>query len=77
MICPRLGPRALEAVAGIGARLTRHPRVRQVRFRNDTGGWNTDPGYPDGLHLGVDCRSVQNQEKTMRVPVGRSSRVKS
>ena len=43
-------------VADTGARLARHQRVRQVRFRNDTGVWNTDPGYPDGLYLGLDCR---------------------
>jgi hypothetical protein len=43
-------------VADTGARLARHQRVRQVRFRNDTGVWNTDSGYPDGLYLGLDCR---------------------
>ncbi|MFB7916013.1 hypothetical protein [Streptomyces sp. NPDC056061] len=62
VVCPRLGPRTLDVVAGIGAQLARHRRVRQVRFRDDTGEWNTDPGYPDGLYLGVDCRSVQGQD---------------
>jgi hypothetical protein len=28
-----------------------------VRFINDTGVWNTDPTYPDGLYLGLQCRS--------------------
>jgi hypothetical protein len=44
------------AVADTGARLARDERVREVRFRNDTGAWNTDPAYPDGLYLGLDCR---------------------
>ncbi|MGN6128449.1 MAG: hypothetical protein ACTHON_17975, partial [Humibacter sp.] len=29
--------------------------VRAVTFRDDTGRWNTDPGYPDGLYLHVEC----------------------
>ncbi|MEV8108813.1 hypothetical protein AB0Q97_42300, partial [Streptomyces sp. NPDC088135] len=62
VICPKLDPRTLEAVAGIGARLAQHQRVRQVRFRDDTGEWNTGPDYPDGLYLGVDCRSARGQD---------------
>jgi hypothetical protein len=62
VICPALDPATLEAVAGIGARLAPHPRVRQVRFRDDTGPWNTDPGYPDGLYLGVDYRSPEGHD---------------
>jgi hypothetical protein len=44
-------------VADTGARLARHERVREVRFRNDTDEWNTDSRYPDGLYLNLDCRS--------------------
>jgi hypothetical protein len=47
-----------EAVAGAGASLAGHPRVREVRFVDDTGDWNTDPTYPDGLYLGLRCRSL-------------------
>jgi hypothetical protein len=57
VICPALGLAATAAVAGIGAELAVHQRVRQVRFRDDTGRWNTDPAYPDGLYLGLDYRS--------------------
>ena len=60
--CPALDSATLEAVAGIGARLAPHLRVRQVRFRDDTGRWNTDPNYPDGLYLGVDYRSAQEHD---------------
>ncbi|MGW1408419.1 hypothetical protein [Streptomyces sp. NPDC002403] len=67
VICPSLDARTLEAVAGIGARLAQHQRVRQVRFRDDTGEWNTDPDYPDGLYLGVDCRSREGREWNLDV----------
>ena len=54
VVCPTLD---VAAVADTGAELARRERVRKVRFRNDTGGWNTNPRYPDGLYLGLDCRS--------------------
>jgi hypothetical protein len=43
-------------VVAVGARLATHPRIRQVVSRNDTGKWNTDPAYPDGLYLGLSYR---------------------
>lgn len=54
VVCPTLD--ATE-VAGLGARLGIHRRIRQVVFRNDTGAWNTDPAYPDGLYLGLSYRA--------------------
>jgi hypothetical protein len=51
-----------EPVAATGARLATHQRVREVRFRNDTGPWNVDPIYPDGLYLGLQCRSAVGEE---------------
>jgi hypothetical protein len=59
VVCPRLCATLHEAVVGLGARLALHERVQQVRFRNDTGAWNTDPAYPDGLYLGLGYRSPQ------------------
>jgi hypothetical protein len=53
VVCRRLDA---EAVAGAGALLAGHPRVREVRLLDDTGDWNTDPTYPDGLYLGLRCR---------------------
>jgi hypothetical protein len=52
--CPTL---AVEPVAAIGARLAADRRVQQVLFRNDTARWNSDPAYPDGLYLGLKCRT--------------------
>jgi hypothetical protein len=37
--------------------LALHPHVRRLLFRNDTGHWNTDPAYPDGLYWGLDYRA--------------------
>lgn len=33
-----------------------------VCFRNDTGSWNTDPRYPDGLYLGLRCRGRTGEQ---------------
>ncbi|MEV7940071.1 hypothetical protein AB0O82_28545 [Kitasatospora sp. NPDC088264] len=66
VVCPRLDTAAHERVAALGTRLALHPRVRQVRLRNDTGTWNTDPAaYPDGLYLGLDYRCPQGRDWTL------------
>ncbi|MER5785533.1 hypothetical protein ABT104_28045 [Streptomyces mobaraensis] len=67
VVCPDLGAGAPKAVADIGAALAVHDRVRQVRFRDDTGHWNTDPMYPDGLYLGVEYRSAAGREWTLDI----------
>lgn len=59
VVCPSL---SIQEVASVGARLGEHPRVRQVVFRNDTGAWNTDPGYPDGLYLGPSYRGPSGHD---------------
>jgi hypothetical protein len=57
----------MTSVWGIGARLAKHPRVREVLFRNDTGRWNVDLGYPDGLYLGLRYRTPADAEWTIDV----------
>jgi hypothetical protein len=54
-------------VAQIGAGLAVHARVRQVQFRNDTGAWNIDPGYPDGLYLGAGYRSARGTDWNLHI----------
>jgi hypothetical protein len=54
VLCPTL---AVAPIFEALRPLALHPRVRRLVFRNDTGHWNTDPDYPDGLYWGVDCRS--------------------
>lgn len=67
VVCPALGAAVLEAVTQIGARLAGHPRVWKVDFRNDTGHWNTDSAYPDGLYLGVRYRSDPERDWNLDV----------
>lgn len=62
VICEALDLATHEAVVNLAAELSRHPRVRKVQFRNDTGDWNTDSDYPDGFYLGVNCRSPQDED---------------
>jgi hypothetical protein len=51
------------AVAGIGRDLTLHPRIGALRFRNDSGFWNTAPqDYPDGLYLGATYRTETGED---------------
>jgi hypothetical protein len=59
VVCPHL---SASQVAGLGARLAGHPRVREVTFRNDTGAWNVDPAYPDGLYLGLRYRDAGGED---------------
>ncbi len=50
-LCPSLEPGpAFE----IGRQLARHPRVRRLTFRKDTGRWNTHAVYPDGIYWLVE-----------------------
>jgi hypothetical protein len=43
-----------DAVLSAGVELARHPDVSAMRYRDDSGRWNEDPGaYPDGLYLGL------------------------
>ncbi|MDX6205545.1 MAG: hypothetical protein QOF39_1602 [Frankiales bacterium] len=55
VVCPSLSTGRVLAVV---PRLAAHPRVRELTFRNDTGVWNTDPAYPDGLYLGLGYRTA-------------------
>jgi hypothetical protein len=61
--CPRLDLSAFDAVTQLATRLTRHERVWQVTFRDDTGAWNAEPDkYPDGLFLQVRYRSPRPRD---------------
>ncbi|GGB54357.1 hypothetical protein F3157_14520 [Virgibacillus dakarensis] len=47
----------IAAISGIAAQLMSNPQVRDLKFINDTGNWNTDPTYPDGYFLGMTYES--------------------
>ncbi len=57
-LCPLL---AVEPVFEIGRSLAAHPRLRRLGFRNDTGSWNVDPDYPDGLYWSLDYRAPDGE----------------
>jgi len=68
VICADLGTAVQEAVAGLGAGLSLHPRVRQVQLRNDTGAWNTDPtGSTSG------CSTAPSRTRTGPLTCGSST----
>lgn len=54
VVCSMLN---IVAISGIASQLMSNPRVRDLKFINDTGNWNTDPSYPDGYFLGVTYES--------------------
>ena len=39
--------------------------IRDRRFRDDTGHWNTDSRYPDGIYLGIEYRSPGGRTWTL------------
>jgi hypothetical protein len=62
-VCETLDGATHAAVAGIGRDLTLHPRIGALRFRNDSGFWNTAPqDYPDGLYLGATYRTETGED---------------
>jgi hypothetical protein len=50
-LCRSLDP---GPVFDLGRGLARHPRVRRLTFRKDTGRWNTGPDYPEGIYWLVE-----------------------
>jgi hypothetical protein len=67
VICSALDHATRAGVASIGAQLATRPQVREVRLRNDTGFWNIDPAYPDGLYLGVTYRALDGENWTLDI----------
>ncbi len=59
VVCPSLD---VAAAIGAAAHFATHARVWQVQFRNDTGSFNTDPAYPDGLYIGLRYRTPDNHD---------------
>jgi hypothetical protein len=69
VICKELSSATRAAFVQAGAKLMLMDRnVISVRFRNDTGAWNTDPAsYPDGLYLGVSARTNEGIDWTLDI----------
>ncbi|MEF3302135.1 hypothetical protein [Paenibacillus sp. GYB003] len=54
VVCSKLN---IAAIAEIASHLMSNPQVRDLKFINDTGKWNTDPAYPDGYFVGMTYES--------------------
>ncbi|SHG82625.1 hypothetical protein [Streptoalloteichus hindustanus] len=67
VVCRKLDAATTTAVAQAGAQLAVRQDVQEVRFRDDTGHWNTDPKYPDGLYLGVRHRTSRHHDWTLDI----------
>lgn len=69
VICDRLDSDTLRRFFDMGSQLmgvTEH--VRAVRFRNDTGAWNSEPAdYPDGLYLWLSVRAADGNDWTIDI----------
>jgi hypothetical protein len=64
VLCAELDPvRIFDVVRPLAA----HPRIRELRFRNDTGVWNVDPDYPDGIYWGPRYCSTAGEDWTLDV----------
>jgi hypothetical protein len=55
VVVSQLDSEILSAITGLAAQLAVRPDVHAVTLRNETGHWNTDPDYPDGIYLLVEC----------------------
>ncbi|MFE0557718.1 hypothetical protein ACFW1P_17585 [Paenibacillus sp. NPDC058910] len=64
VICSRL---TQQLIAQIASELMLHAGVRELKFINDTGVYNTDPAYPDGLYIGLKYKSQQGKEWKMDI----------
>ncbi len=58
VVCSHLD---VAAVFDLGRQLASHARVRALQFRNDTGAWNVDPTYPDGVYWAIDYRDADRR----------------
>lgn len=58
-LCPALEVAPIwEAIAPLAL----NPYIPRLAFRNDTGRWNTDPSYPDGLYWTVEYVSDRGEK---------------
>lgn len=61
-LCPEL---ETTVIFDLGRPLAEHPRVRTLFFRNDTGSWNIDPDYPDGIQWRVGYQTSAGEDWTL------------
>lgn len=62
--CTRLNH---SLIAQIASELMLHAGVRELKFINDTGVYNTDPAYPDGLYIGLKYKSQHGRDWSLDI----------
>lgn len=62
--CTRLNQ---QLIAQIASELMLRAGVRELKFINDTGVYNMDPAYPDGLYIDLKYKSQQGKEWKMDI----------
>ncbi|RLP77465.1 hypothetical protein D9V32_03185 [Mycetocola tolaasinivorans] len=63
----RLDGTTRRRIAELAAELLQHERVREVLMRDDTGTWNTDPSYPDGIYLRLVARAATGHDWSLDI----------
>lgn len=68
VVCRSLDDHTLRTFSGIAAELMQSTTVASIRFRNETGTWNSEPEkYPDGLYLGLTVHDQTAAEWTLDI----------
>ena len=63
VVCENLADDVRAVIAQLVGKLTLHPKIGAVRFRDDSGSWNRTPeDYPDGLYVGITFRAEDNND---------------
>ncbi|GIP34584.1 hypothetical protein [Paenibacillus sp. J2TS4] len=64
VVCSKLD---IAVISRIASQLILNPKIRQMKFMNDTGSWNTDPAYPDGYFIGLDYLSKSENQWSLDI----------
>lgn len=54
-------------IADFARQLIIRPDVHSVAIRDETGRWNVDPEYPDGIYLFVECADETHDRWTLDI----------
>jgi hypothetical protein len=67
VVVSRIDVATMRAITELAAQLIPAPDVHTVTVRNETGRWNTDLDYPDGIYLFIECADAAGELWTLDV----------
>ncbi|HEY9294714.1 MAG TPA: hypothetical protein VIP98_25805 [Microlunatus sp.] len=67
VVVSQLDVETLRVIARLAAQLMVRREVHAVTVRDETGRWNTDPDYPDGVYLFIECADEAGEVWTLDV----------